>query len=826
VRAAAALPAVVLSAGAAAGFLVPDISVPALAILMVAASALAVCAFTRADAGPLVAAVTAGFAAGGALLGHHAWREAWQPPLRTVFEERVRSDRATKRHPVSPALLDQSAFLVLTGVLRADAVVRPSGVSLSVEVVTVDGPATAARVRGGVLLTVGGTLGAEHIDRWRAGRTIRVPARLKRPERYLNPGVPDDERALAARGTTLVGTVKSAALVDVVAPGSPLSEAAAVVRSSARTAIDSAVGRWSHRAAAIVRAIVIGDRAGLEPEVERHLQEAGTYHVIAISGGNIAILSALTLALFRLAGVLGRAAMIAAIGGLAGYAWVVGGGMSVTRATLMAIVYFAARTLDLRGPPLNALAVVAGVMVTAFPLSIADPGFLLTCGATGAILAGLPKQRPLKPLVASLAASVAAEAVLLPLTAFFFSRVTVAGPLFGLVAIPSMAIAQVAGMAVVPASLLSPALASLVGLVACAGAEGLIRSASLIDHVPALTWRVAPPSAWVLVLYYAGLTAAWTLWRRRAQIVGSAERGASRRFRVVASAAWSGAAIWIVAQPWTLFLPEGGSLRVTFLDVGQGDAALVRFPRGDALVVDAGGLASGSSFDVGDRVVAPVLRHVGLRRVRSLVLTHGDADHTGGAPAILREFKPRDVWEGIPVPRLEWLKGLREAASETGAQWLNVKAGERMAIDGVQVIVRHPGLPEWERQRVRNDDSIVLELVWRDVSIVLTGDIGGAVEQTIATRFEPARIRVVKVPHHGSASSSTAEFLEAMKPQIAIVSAGRGNRFGHPAAAVLERYREAGAEIFRTDRDGAVTIETDGTGVKVSTFTGRRFQVG
>jgi competence protein ComEC len=253
---------------------------------------------------------------------------------------------------------------------------------------------------------------------------------------------------------------------------------------------------------------------------------------------------------------------------------------------------------------------------------------------------------------------------------------------------------------------------------------------------------------------------------------------------------------------------------------------LVRFPNGGTLLVDAGGLSSPSSFDVGDRVVAPVLRDAGVRRVQSLALTHGDADHVGGAPSILREFKPYDVWEGIPVPRLGALADLRETTSRGGIRWVNVQRGDTMAIDGVQVIVRHPAVAEWERQRVRNDDSIVIELLWRQVSIVLTGDIGKEAEHAVAPHFEPARLRIVKVPHHGSRSSSTPEFVGALQPRIAVVSAGRGNRFGHPAQAVLDRYRRAGAAMFRTDRDGAVTVETDGEAVEVTTYTGRRFRAG
>src|SRR5205814_10002184 len=136
----------------------------------------------------------------------------------------------------------------------------------------------------------------------------------------------------------------------------------------------------------------------------------------------------------------------------------------------------------------------------------------------------------------------------------------------------------------------------------------------------------------------------------------------------------------------------------------------------------AGGLPAASSFDVGDRVVAPVIRDAGFRRLHTLALSHGDPDHIGGAPAIVRDFRPREVWEGIPVPRLEALTRLRMDAQTSGARWANVYAGDHVAIDGVDVTALHPSPADWERQKVRNDDSVVLELQWREVSMVFTGD--------------------------------------------------------------------------------------------------------
>src|SRR4029077_14675864 len=270
---------------------------------------------------------------------------------------------------------------VVRGRIRADAALTPSGVSLSVDVEGLELEREGfSRATGGIVVTVAGSLAAERLDEWRAGRLVRMPVQLRRPSRYLDPGVPDQERALARRGTRLVGTVKSGALVDLLERGSMLDEVMSAARAFARRAIAQSVAPWDPQSAAIVAAIVIGERAGLTQDVQRRLQEAGTYHVIAISGGNIAILAGLLLAMFRVVGWLGRGAMIAAIAALLAYARLVGDGASVDRATLMAGVYLGPRAVNQRSPPLNALAVVSAVLVAADPLSVADPGFILTFG--------------------------------------------------------------------------------------------------------------------------------------------------------------------------------------------------------------------------------------------------------------------------------------------------------------------------------------------------------------------------------------------------------------------------------------------------------------
>ena len=807
-RCPAAIPAISLSAGITAGiFFSPPIHpiAPLLFLLTAIAVFAAPSRLWTLDPGLWTTVlITCGFVSAGLVLGRDADSASRHSSLRAVFDRYVA--------PGQPQL-----FANVEGRLRTDAVAGPAGVTLDVLIERMESSGFIAGTSGGALIGVGGDLASDRIGEWRSGRRVAFPATLRTPTQYLNAGVGDAERQFAWRGVALVGSVKSDRLVDVTSRGSRLAEMASSARAATRRAVTASVAPWSRRSAGVVSAILIGDRAGLDAGVERRLQEAGTYHVIAISGGNIAILAGLCLYLARLSHLGPRVSAFAVIVMLAAYAMVVEGGTSVGRATLMAAIYFAAQLADHRTRPMNAAVVTAAIIFCAEPLQVVDAGFALTFGATLGILVGMSETAGLFPASAWLrapaalfVASVCAEIALMPVSAFVFSRVTFAGLAVNFVAIPLMTLVQVAGMAAVAMTWVSTELAKGAGWIAHMAVEGLIGSAALVDVFPWLTRRLAPPSLWVIAAYYTSLIG----------IVSAScvvpVRSSVRRLGAACALA---SGLWIIATPTLRTRPQ--PLRVTFLDVGQGDAAVVQFPDGRTLSIDAGGNAS-PTFDIGARVVSPALWALGVRRVDYMSVTHGDVDHIGGAASVFRDFAPFEVWEGVPVPPHGPTRALRALADEAGVAWRTLQPADRVRFGDVEVVVHHPPRPEWERQRVRNDDSEVLEILYGGVSFVFTGDIGRDVEQGIASGFSRARVRIVKVPHHGSATSSSQHVLDRLRPDIAVISAGKGNPFGHPVASVLERYKAAGAAIYRTDQDGAVSVETDGRTVRVATFKGRR----
>jgi competence protein ComEC len=730
--------------------------------------------------------------------------------------------------------------LVLVGRLREDAVSQGNGATLTLDVLEAAavGRKTAAIDRSvGVRLGITGAAASAAVEKWRAGRWLRLTAIVHPPATYRNFGVPDEARALARRGIVLVGNVKSGALVEVVGRGSIVEEAAGRVRAWSRRRLAQSIGRYSGRSAAVASAILIGDRSGIADDDARRLQQAGTYHVIAISGGNIAILTGLLLLLMRLARLPPRLASSLTIVALLFYGQLTGAPPSVARAITAAVVYLAARLFDHRGPALNALAIAAGAAIAAHPFSPLDPGFILSFGATLGILLGVPRLvRPPERLagtsrlrwaargaafgVAALfSATLFAETALFPVGATLFARVTFAGLLLNFLAIPLMTIAQAASIGTLAASGIA-SVGDGAAYVSHLATVGLVESARLVEVLPWLSIDVLPPALWLVGLYYGACLV--ILCRRDATGVVQPFTGC---LPWIAPLALATSVVLILVSPGFAqrggpVPPRHGLLRVVFLDVGQGDATLVQLPGGCTLLVDAGGLP-GSTFDAGERVVAPALRALGVGRLDVLVITHADPDHIGGAASVMRRFAPRAVWEGVPVPPNAALRELSALASAQAAIWRTVQSGDLERVDGVQVRVWHPPPPDWERQRVRNDDSVVVELRLGDVSILLTGDIEREAERALAPRLALAPIVVLKAPHHGSATSSSDAFIAVTRPAAVIASAGQRNPFGHPHPAVVARYRAAGVEMFRTDEDGAIVVDTDGRSVSVRTFSGR-----
>jgi competence protein ComEC len=835
VHAVGLVPALSIIAGAACAAYAPR---PGLFVwlppVFLAASIVAWC---RRSTRLTVACLVAGFWTCAVILTGQTAGQALHPSLRAVLDREIGGFDISTLGPEG-----EHDPILTRAVLLEDASPRDGYVSLRVEVTALRLNEIWQPVEGGVIVSVGGAAPPDRVLEWRARRTIQAPMVFRRPARFLNDGVPDFEDALARDGTTLFGTVKSALVVEVASHGGPIDELAADIRVHVRTALATWVAPHSTVSAAIAAAVLIGDRTGVPDGTREALQAAGTYHVIAISGGNIAIVAAGACGLLALIGIRGRVGALLTILVLIAFAAVVTAGPSVWRATLMAIAYFAARAADHRTPVWQATAVAAAIVLIVRPLDLGDPGFILTFGATMALVEGARRGATLLPaslqppsrnasaahqslrrggsktratgagvlswIVATVIGSLAVEAALLPVSASVFSRVTSAGVVLNLLAVPAMGVVQIAAMTVTLTTSM-PLLAYGAGWTAHAAASVLVSSAHLVSAAPWLAARVPPPGAVIVLVYYAALLAAIAA-SRRLRVAGAIV------FLLSLAAIVSGVDPSTVARGAQLQPP----LRLTVFDVGQGESMLLE-AGGRTLLVDTGGAPFGGGVDIGRRVLAPALWAPGIRSLDAMLVTHGDPDHLGGALAVADDFRPRQIWEGIRLPHHPPTRALLSDAARLRIPVAPLRAGQQLDAGDIRLHVLYPPPPDWERRRVRNDDSVVLEVVYRDVAILLTGDISADIEREIVPRLTPARIRILKVAHHGSRTSSSSALLETWRPRIALISCGRGNRFGHPTPEVLQRLEAIGATVMRTDLDGQITIETDGRSLRAVTFVRR-----
>jgi competence protein ComEC len=714
---------------------------------------------------------------------------------------------------------DASEPVQVVGHLATDAERTGFGVRLLVDVEQIRDERAVRPAKGVVQAYVAGDRAASEYREWTAGRHVVAWASLREPALALNPGGPGARWQRLRRPFHLTGSVKSALMIEVDR-GAWWHEAGAAIRTHVRRAVERHIAPHDRQSAAVVAAILIGDRVGLSPAVQDRLQRAGTYHVIAISGGNVALLTALCFFALRLLLRSPRIVSLVTMAVVLGYGGIVAGDPSVKRAVTAACVYLTLRVAGLVPRAVHVLATVALAVVLVEPLTAIHVGAWLSFGATAAIIlcagrivrwVGFRRgpwawRAAAMGVIALFAATLSAELALLPVQAAVFSRVGVAGLGLNFIAIPAMAFVEILGLLTVGFGGWAETVAAWCGHAAHVSARVLLGSATLVDYWPWLSWRV-PPTALVWgALYYAGVGAA--LW----PAAGRPHR------RLGAAVAVVSAVVIVTAPALTLRAPAEGQLRLTMLDVGQGDALVVQTPSGHSMLVDAGGARGG--FDIGGRVVTPALWSLGVRRLDWLLVTHADRDHIGGAVSVVRDLQPREVWEGIPVAGHEDLEDLRSATLDRGIAWRTVHAGHTLVLGDVHLVVEHPPAPDWERPRVRNDDSVVIRLRYRAVDVLLTGDAATEFEEGWAPG-DRAPFRLLKVAHHGSRSSTGPALLRAYQPDVALVSAGRRNLFSHPSSEVIARLAQNGATVFRTDRDGAVIVETDGRGVTIRSIAGR-----
>jgi competence protein ComEC len=560
--------------------------------------------------------------------------------------------------------------------------------------------------------------------------------------------------------------------------------------------------------AGMVDALVLGRRGWIDPAVTASFARAGLVHLLAISGFHVGLIAAWAMLLVRIAGVPRRTARLAGLGVIVAYVGFIGVPAPALRAAIIAVLA-TGETIRQRKPRTSALfAVTALVLVAIDPWAVAELGAWLSVTALSGATAlsrwaasALGRRAVWQLVFGSLGATVATA----PVAAYALGVVALIGIPLNLLAIPMAALAVPGVLGALVLAPLSPVAAT--GLAAGSGAllAGLQWLAERGAGVPggAVTFDpgLGPALAALGVLVALG----WIVGRRNTRAEAARRAG------------------WVVAIVLGLDLAASPSLRsdvgsrltLHFLSVGQGDAVAIRTPHGHWMLVDAG--PRSADRDAGRRVVAPFLIRHGVTALDALILSHAHLDHFGGAPAVLRRIPVGVVMEpGIPTPDPAY-RDFLDAVDASGARWTVLRAGTTLAVDGVELRVLHPDTTWSGWGTDLNESSIVLRIRTGRFEALLGGDAGFPVEARLDGQV--GDVDLLKVGHHGSATATSVAWLAELRPEVAVVSTGP-NRYGHPSPATLERLHEAGVEVWRTDRDGTVSVMVDDTMMRVRSRRG------
>lgn len=626
---------------------------------------------------------------------------------------------------------------------------------------------------------------------------------LAPPRLWLD--LPDDSRAppvgaaVRARGTlsrfaglanaTEVGPgpwrlrVKSLSLIQRVGRPGRFARANGDLRARCERAIEAS-GAAERPGVALARALVLGDEAALGEPRRRALRRAGLAHLFAVSGFNLTLVAGFAAVVASAAAGRGARAALPAAAVLL-YLAAVGPEPSMLRASVMSALGLVVFVLRRWTSPLQIVALAAMALLLGQPSIVDDVGFQLSFGATVGLVLAAHRWRSAfaglsRPVAAAIATSCAAQAGALPFAVAAFGELATLAPLWNLVAVPWAALWLLFGMLWLAVALVAPQLAGWLAPLLDAGAAPF----ALIERLP--------PSPWISTSLEGGWLAGAAVSLVAAALFEC--RPAARAFALPAALALAATG----AAP-----PPREFAEVAFLDVGQGDAAIVR-SAGFCALVDGGGLVG---RDLGATVLRPALARRGVARLDLAILSHSDRDHCLGLLELADVLPIDELWSS----EAQLATGCgAQLAARIGGRVLPLAAGQQIARGGVRFEVWHPSASE--RPRPSNAESLILAVELGGRRFVFPGDVTATEEAMVGRRARASTGVVLKVAHHGAASSTSASWLAALRPRLAVVSAGGRNAYGHPAPAVLERLRRGGAVVLRTDRDGEIALVRRGAG--------------
>lgn len=673
---------------------------------------------------------------------------------------------------------------------------------------------------GGVLVTL--TAHGEELTTKppAVGQRIEVSGSLDEPQGFKNFFVPDYKERLARQ--RIYASIRTSSWTALSRSGlvGAIWEGLIQVRRYALEALAETLppdeSRW-------VGSLLFNDRRLLLPHEIRLLRDSNTFHLFAVSGLHVGALSALVLLVARALRLSWRLSWAITVAVAWAYVGMTGFVPSALRAGTMLTAYGASTWFRREIDPVSALALACFFLLLIQPTLIYQTGFILSAVGVLGIVAFYPLMKEVFPLphgtrvsgwvspVEHLLAdgvrvTIAVSFLVVPLQFYYFHQVNMLSPIGNVLGAFLAGPVVVGSLFAIGASLFSLPLANILGAATALLARGLM---AVIEIIGDQNWAIVriPQFPHVAVFgYYVILFSGYYFVRR-----DSPEFIPKARARLTLHCLGA-FLVLLVAAAWH---KADRRLKIWFLDVGQGDSALVQLPTGQSILVDAGN----SLPDVGRMVVIPHLQALGCYPLDYLVVTHLDSDHSGGVPAILEEWQIGTLVVGNNITALDHLM-TNSGSPKTFPRVVRVCAGYKTLVSrALEMEVLNPDCSTTAGLASENDDSLVFSVKYKGFSVLMTGDAEKGAESAML-RLGISRCDVLKVAHHGSASSTSDEFLHMTSPQIAVISCERKNRYGHPSPLVLERLSKHGATVYRTDRHGAVLIQTNGRQIEVQTAGG------
>ena len=743
-------------------------------------------------------------------------------------------------YPLTPAALLSSGIVQFSGsqrvnvegVIDSTPVVSVARTRLYVTVTHIHERERSCAVQGRILVSI-----KTPDTRFHYGDRIRFFCSPRLPRNFQNPGGFDYVRYLAYRGISATAFLEDDRGIIKIRTGQ--GNWFLLVIEHLRDRIrDQLTETLSSPARDVLKALIIGEQDTIPDSIREQFSRLGMSHLLSISGLHVSMFALLSyfllMGLFRaysrvLLYISGfKLAVFFSIFPVLLYCFIAGLIIPALRSAIMVICYLVALLLGRRQDLLHTLFLAAFMILVCMPASLFDISFQLSFSAVLAIiilvprwLALIPEQEPdpfekRKPFLEwcrrtlrdSLLSSAAAILGTAPLVAMTFHYFSFLGFVTNIIMIPFVTF-LIVPLALLAAAMLfiSPNLSAPLFSAAGALTDVCLNCTAAWSHLPGGDFRLSTPRLWeVAAFYLLVLGFSWCVQKKLT------------RYFVAAACAF----VFVEAGLYIHAQQGRGTLSVTFLDVGAGDSALVEFPGGHAMLIDGGGFMD-ESIDIGETVIAPVLYYRGIRRVDFLVLSHPHKDHAGGLPYIAENFNVQELWLNNEQGYFESYQRLMKAAADKDiTKKVCSRQSEQRTIDGVSIDFLSPTggsiNPANSSQSETNNNSLVMKIAFGRVSFLFCGDILQEAEQDLIARQAPFSATFIKAPHHGGVNTSSAEFIQRVSPEVVVFSCRSYGTLTLPNPEVLAEYQKAGAQIYETDRHGAVQVETDGKEYRIAAF--------